>query len=158
MKKLALPLALIFGLGLLGFSAKFGFSTYRLKESASIAMGVVVDYETIRSSDGKTYAPIIEFETSHGDKISFQSKMSSSRPKYALGQEIELLYDPLYPDDARINTFFALWGAAIIAGIMGAFVTALSSLLLFFTSTPDDDDDDEEDDGWEEEKIDFPTP
>jgi len=134
---------LIFGVFLLYFSQKLFFETRHLTKSAVYTYGEVVDYTTSKSDGTTYYHPVLTFNTLDGQTITHHAKSGSSAQKYAYGEKVELLYDPKAPSNARINGFFALWGGALIAGVIGTFQAGIAILLLDnpFASKDDDEDD-----------------
>ena len=151
MTRLVMIPVLLFGILLLYFSQKFFFESWDLTKNAEHTYGEVVDYTTSQSDGTTYYYPVLTFTTRDGQTITFDAKSGSSKPKYAYGEKVELLYDAANPSNAREKGFFALWGGALIAGVMGLIQTGIA---LFFLDNPfaskDDDDDDEEDDDYDE--------
>ena len=57
---------------------------------------------------GFSPAPLIEFEAKDGTAVKYQSLVSSDPPDYALGDSVRMLYDPLEPERAVIDSFWGL--------------------------------------------------
>lgn len=89
-------------------------------DSALSTQGTVVGMEKSRGADSTSYFPIIEYVTNEGQKLQFRSSTGSSRPAYSIGETVEVLYSPQQTEDARLNSYFSLWGAALILAILGA--------------------------------------
>jgi len=95
-------------------------------ETAITAEGVVTDLVRSRSSSSSssdssyTYAPVVKFKTNQGESIEFTSGTSSNPPSYSRGEKIEILYIEERPHDAKINSFFSLWGAPVMVGGIGS--------------------------------------
>ena len=93
-----------------------------LKQAES-APGTVVRLLESRSSSSSSnstmYTPVVQFTDKRGSEIEFTSSISSSPPSYDVGEEVEVLYTPSTPQDARIKGFFSLWGVATILGALG---------------------------------------
>ncbi|MDX2229202.1 MAG: DUF3592 domain-containing protein [Leptolyngbyaceae cyanobacterium bins.349] len=112
--------------------------TKRFLARASTARGTVVHLvmrSSTDSADGTVsyaYHPIIKFTAQTGEDIEFESSSGSNPPMYALGQPVEILYDPQDPYRAKIHSFFDLWLAtAIMLGIGGIFAIVGFGLVLF---------------------------
>ena len=90
-----------------------------LKESL-VANGTVIDLIASSGSDSITYKPMVEFKTINDQFITFTSSTSSNPPSYHTGEEVEVLYDPNNPNDAKISSFFSLWGLATVLFLMGS--------------------------------------
>ena len=73
-----------------------------LSEVGIRTTGVVVGYAESMEQGETAYAPVIEFKTSLGATIMWPSDLYSSSPRYRLGDEVIILYDPQTPDRARI--------------------------------------------------------
>lgn len=115
----------IIGLGMMAGSFFLYQNTATFLESAISAEGEVV--ELVRSSSSSsstsgssyTYAPVVKFKTSKGESIEFKSTTSSNPPSYTRGERVEILYTEDKPHEAKINSFFSLWGGAVIVGGIG---------------------------------------
>ena len=110
----------IVGILLLSVAFIFYFKINSFLSEAIEANGTVVDYVKSRSSDSTTYKPVVQFNTQDGEKIEFTSSSGSSSKKYRTGANVEVLYLPLKPEKAKINSFFSLWGFHMIFGLLGA--------------------------------------
>jgi len=75
------------------------------------------------------YYPVVEYLSQDGKRHSVQLNEGSSTPSYEIGDEVEVLYDPAHPLDARIKSFGSsalMWVLPIISGILGvAFLVAV---------------------------------
>jgi Protein of unknown function (DUF3592) len=65
---------------------------------------------TNHSSDGNTYAPVVEFEH-QGKKYRFKDSISSNPPSYRTGEAVAVLCNPEHPSDARIDR--GKWNKAV---------------------------------------------
>ena len=107
---------LIFGLVFTAAGAGF-FLLGRGPQNAVETTGIVVDLVANTSSDGTTYAPVIEFSPSSGVVVEFQSNISRS-PSPRIGDTVAVLYNPLDPSDAiEKSTFFGVVFLLIFLGI-----------------------------------------
>ena len=98
---------LIFGLVFTAAGAGV-FLLGRGPQNAVETTGIVVDLVANTSSDGTTYAPVIEFSPSSGVVVEFQSNISRS-PSPDIGDTVAVLYNPLNPSDAiEKSTFFGV--------------------------------------------------
>lgn len=98
---------------------------------------VVVDYETRVSRTKKrgqitTYAPILEYEF-RGQTYRYPSSVSTSQPRFPIGQRVELMIDPDNPATAydsgnagNVACFIAL-GASAIFLFLGIFGVSLNA-------------------------------
>jgi len=112
-------LFLLIGLGMLVGSFFLYQNTVSFLETAIKADGVVVDLVRSRNSDSTTYAPTVRFKTNRGNTIEFTSTTSSNPPSYSVGEKVEVLYEPSQPHSAKINSFFSVWGGAVIVCGLG---------------------------------------
>jgi hypothetical protein len=93
-----------------------------LRWSTEVA-GEVVRLERSKDRDryGYSYAPVFSFHAADGNEYTVTSNVGSSPPGFSVGESVRVRYDPANPEDARIHTFFQIWGVAIVfaaAGIM----------------------------------------
>jgi hypothetical protein len=61
------------------------------------------------------------------ERVFFSPDTSSSRSSYRIGQEVAVMYDPDFPEDAKIKSFVDLW-----LGLIALFIIAGLILILGF--------------------------
>lgn len=109
--------------------------TQEFLTQALVAEGKVVELVRLRSTSSDStkyvYAPVVVFVTAGGTAIEFTSSTGSNPPGYSKGEVVEVLYKPSSPRQAKINSFFALWGVPTIVGIIGVvfFIVGFSIVL-----------------------------
>jgi hypothetical protein len=122
----------IIGLGLLIASFFVFLSTRSFINSSARATGTVIAHASSRSSDGDlTYAPVVSFRTPDGHSVEFKSQTSSSSRSPAVGQTVEVLYNPRNPQEAEINSFSSLWLLPIILSGLGAGFFIIGTTVFF---------------------------
>jgi hypothetical protein len=127
----------IIGLGLLIASLFIFLNTRSFINSSARATGTVVAHVSVKSSGGDTtYAPVITFRTPDGQTIEFKSQTSSSSRSPAVGQTVEVLYNPRNPQEASVNSFSSLWLLPIILSGLGAgfFIIGTTVFVVFYKS------------------------
>jgi len=127
--RFAVPTLLICGVGLLVLGAYLHTRTETFLAKAVRAPGVVVSLATNHSSDGDTYAPVVEFAQA-GHLYEFKDSVSSRPASYRVGQAVVVLYDPANARDARIDR--GVWNRAvpILVGAAGVLLCALGTWVL----------------------------
>jgi hypothetical protein len=92
--------------------------TVQFVSKAERTTGTVVAVHEDTDSDGTTvYYPDVEFNTAAGETIKFSSHSSSNASE---GDEVDVLYDPDNPHDARLAGLLDVWMIAVIPLILGA--------------------------------------
>lgn len=125
----------IVGLGLLVGAFILFTNTKHFLEDALTTDGTVIELVRSRSSsnssDSITYKPVVEFVTQDGTTVEFMSSSGSNPPSYTRGNIVEVMYHNSFPEKAKINSFFSLWGGATIFTIMGSifFLIGISIIL-----------------------------
>jgi len=122
----------IIRLGLVGLGAvSVGAAVYqffrskRLTRNGTSAKAIVTRLEWSpgsiddRAGNSGNYAPEFTFESGDGAKHVVVSKFGSSPCPYAIGQEISVLYDPVNPADAEVDSPGTLWLGTVIFGVAG---------------------------------------
>lgn len=110
----------LLGIGMLA-GALFLYQDTRLfLTEAAKTEGTVVNFMQTYSNHGITYAPVVHFVNRNNETIVIVSSTATNPPAYAKGEKVEVLYFPAKPQEARINSFFTLWGGSVILGVMGA--------------------------------------
>ena len=110
--------------------------TRRFVSQASSATGAVTGVKTrtstSHSSDGfdvRSYRyPVVRFQTRDGRTVEFESRTGTTSFSQGPGERVEVLYDPLKPEEARIKTFMMLWFVPLIFVVLGFFMFAFGML------------------------------
>ena len=114
--------------------AAFAVNTHFFLQRAIPGKGTIVKLIERRSDDGDTlYAPVFTFTDAKGKSHKVFSSVASFPPIGDVGDEIDVLYDQNYPEEAKINRFFNLWGVSAVLSGGGAFEFVLSWIVAFFT-------------------------
>jgi hypothetical protein len=117
---------LLIGLGLLGGAAFLVIDTRSDIARADTAAGTVIDLIGERDSDGDTiYYPRVRYVTRSGNSVEFTGSVGSSPAAFDVGEPVVVLYDPAQPEEGRIDSFFQLWFAALILGVIGLVFAAI---------------------------------
>lgn len=92
-----------------------------LRQSVPATGTIVRLIENHAEKGGVTYAPVFTFQDASGKTHEVTSSSSSNPPIGGVGSEIPVLYEQHHPQNARIDSFFSLWGGAAIGGGLGLF-------------------------------------
>jgi hypothetical protein len=119
------------GIALLALAAGATIRTIDFLRHSEVALGTVgrldrVVRKSTRGTPHISYAPVFSFLTTDGRTITVTSGSSSSPPEFRAGEEVPVLYDRRDPENARINTFWQVWGMEITTGGMGAAICLLT--------------------------------
>ena len=121
----------IIGLGALAGGIIWGFRTQRFVSSAERADGIVTDLDMRSDSDGSAYYPVVSFTTKEGKEVTFTSSTGGNPPPKRRGAEVEVLYDAANPEEAEINSFFALWfGPLLVGGLFGTLFPLIGAFAM----------------------------
>jgi hypothetical protein len=129
------------GIGILALAAGAVFTvlTARFVAGSERAEGTVVD--RVRSvdeeDDSVSFYPVVRFTTAAGRTVRFESNVSTSDE---IGDEVEVLYDPDDPTDARLSGFLNVWGFSLIFAGIGAVFITVSAVILRRTRRPSKED------------------
>ncbi len=94
---------------------------------AASATGELIEFQQREGNSGSTmYAAVVEFVDGQGRAHKIESRSSSSHPSASIGDKVEVLYEPGFPELARLNAFGNIWGVPLVFLFIG---TALSITL-----------------------------
>jgi hypothetical protein len=104
--------------------------TLRFTQRAVKAEGQYVDASWQRSvhSMKSTQYGLIQFYTADGKEIQFQARLGTPFESRKIGRRVEVLYDPVKPQHAVVNSFVELWMPTVI--ILGTGVGQLIAIPL----------------------------
>ncbi len=127
-------LFLLIGVGLTGGGGFWIWKTIEFTGRAERGEGTVVEMIEKKGSgsddDGPTWSPKVKFRTAGGMEIEFVSGVSSNPPSYAAGDAVDVLYDPMNPRDASINSFVQVWLFPLLLPVMGLAFAAAGAFLI----------------------------
>jgi hypothetical protein len=72
----------------------------------------------------------IEFQTAQGRIVHFSSRVGTLWQSQNVGKIVPVLYDPVNPERAVVNSFVELWMPAIILAVVGATWVITAAMLL----------------------------
>jgi hypothetical protein len=121
----------------LGAGFYYGYESWQLFERGrSVTATVVAYHERVSDEDQQiTVAPVVEFLVD-GRPYRFASAAYRSRPAYAIGATVDVLYDPISPEQARLNRFGDLWGIPLALTSIGAVLVVIGVGMLRRRSAP----------------------
>ena len=127
----------ILGTGFLVASIALTGNTLLFLRTSVTATGTVVSNVRVeqRDSDGQVsinFAPEFTFAGADGKAYTVTSATSSNPPEFAEGQAVRVLYDPMNPGTARIDSFLQLWFMPILFGAFGAVFGGIGYTWMYF--------------------------
>lgn len=115
----ALP-DLIFMVLVLLFGFQMLFVSLILITRGTSTTGTVIKYSTSSFGCSGTDFYDVLFTTSDGKQVTLEKSVRTCDPVYQVGDTVPILYNSDSPKEARIVTFFNLWGLPILSIIFGA--------------------------------------
>lgn len=116
------------GIAILIGTISIALNTFHFLAQSKVTTGKVIQLVPNQSSDsGYTYAPVILFTLEDNKSVKFQSSVSSNPPAHSIGDTVPVIYDPVSPVHAEINSFFNLWFGPLVLGFLGMVFTAVGS-------------------------------
>lgn len=122
--RFASPVLLLAGVGLVALGLYLHKTTESFLQTAVRGSGIVVELRANHSSDGTTWAPVVEFEH-EGRNYRFKDSVSANPPSWRTGDAVGVLYDPRHPTDARIDRGWWNRGIPMLVSIVGALFCSL---------------------------------
>ena len=107
----------------------------RFGDAAATAEGRVIEVvrHVDRKSDrskGVTFTAVIAFTDRSGTQQTFSESISTNPPRFAVGDQPAVLYDPAQPSRAVVDDFWGRKGVATIFSALGAVFALLGLVLL----------------------------
>jgi hypothetical protein len=98
----------------------FAIHTAFFLRVATRTNGRVVELRERRDKDNRTtYFPVVSFHDAGGAEHLIESHTSTFPAGDHIGETLPVLYSNRNPEDAAIDQFMEIWGAAIISGVLG---------------------------------------
>lgn len=105
------------------------WSTENLLKTGLRAQGKVV--EMLRS--GKSYTPVVQFETAEHKTITQASKVGSNPPSHKVADSVTVLYHADDPEDFRIDEPLEIWFMTGIFGFLGSIFVIIGGSMLVYS-------------------------
>ena len=121
---------LFFLAGIVGF-VYMAVRDYRLTYAGETAVGLVIALDEASSPQGGccVYAPVVQFTVGE-QTYTVESKTSSYPPKYEIGEEVDIRYDPHNPQRADVtgNVYWWFWATGAVALLITLIVLDILGL------------------------------
>lgn len=109
------------------------FLRISIAETGTVVSNVRVEQ---RDSDGQAtiaFKPEFTFTGADGKTYTVTSATGSNPPEFAEGQTVRVLYNPMNPGTAKIDSFTQLWFMPILFGAFGVVLSAIGYTWMYFT-------------------------
>lgn len=93
-------------------------------------IGLVEEMTLMHRLNRHVYQPKITFTAQNGKKVRLVSLGQSNPPRFRVGQEVPLIYEPQQPHGARIRSFGSLWFAPLLFVSFGMLFFFIGLILL----------------------------
>lgn len=127
--RIILGIFAVIGLLMLMGGSYFYLSGYSQEKSGIVVTGQIIDLSVHRPDDSASYCPVVRY-TDGQEEYVMKSSYCSSGYRNALGDDIDVIYQPGSPDNAVIHAFGGLYGGAVILLGMGAVFALVGTLPL----------------------------
>lgn len=112
-----------------------GISTRSFVASSVLTQGKIIALVERLSTDSDgdssfVYYPVVRFTTNAGEPTVFEANAGSNPPAFTLGQQVEVLYSPQNPKEARIDSWLELWLFPTIFTSIGLIFVLIGGIVL----------------------------
>jgi hypothetical protein len=121
-------------LALLGISIILGAGAVNTLNRSLSTTGTVVAVEQPAG-----YVPVVEYTGESGEQVQFRNPYSSRTPRYSVGEEVTIIYNPARPEQAQIYSFWMLWLLPLVFGFIGLCALTVASGFLMVARRSGDD-------------------
>jgi hypothetical protein len=133
---------LVIGAVFLGLGLYWSWQSRQFARTAARAQGEVIDLvqrlggRSGLASQGPRWHPVVRYRTADGHVVQFVSNFGTSPSIWHTGQMVTVLYDPMQPESARVETrawslfnfaFIAMGGCAIVLGVLSMLLFGLAA-------------------------------
>lgn len=131
---LALPVAVLVGLGLFGSGLYFAAFQVQLLVNGKNTTGTVTALEPGSSTSASGQAalfPIVTYETADGQTVTFRHRTGANPAAFTQGQSVAVTYLPGNPGEALIDEGFRNWLLPLVLLICGLLLTLITGIALW---------------------------
>jgi hypothetical protein len=131
--RVAAAILLIAGLGLVVLTVVVERHQEKIFAGALHTTGNVVAMLPKRSTSGSTtYAPVVRYRTNDGTTRDFTSSVASNPPSYKIGDPVPVVYPPLNPRQADVDSWTSRWLLTLLCGGLALGFAVLGGLGLMW--------------------------
>ena len=94
--------------------------------------GTVIRVAALQESSSEKSYPIFRFRDADGVRRTVTSNIGSSPPQYKVGDTVDVLYQPVNPNDAEIASFYRRWMLPIVTAVIAAILLPAGLTLRFW--------------------------
>jgi hypothetical protein len=108
--------------------------TWNFTRFAQRTSGTVIQMreQADKNSGSMSYAPTFRFQNDSGSPHTVSSGFFSSPPEFHVGDVVTVLYRRDDPQDARIDSYWQVWGLPSLLGIGGCIELPIGLIVLFW--------------------------
>ena len=127
-----LLIPLVVGVPFLLIGLSEAYNSLQLEHSWVSTRGTVVDnYWQAFAHGGAAYVPVVDFQTQDGETVRFTDGIGSIPPDYAVGTEVQVLYDPDDIHSARVVSWKRLWLAPTLITCVGLLPVLIAVVVIW---------------------------
>lgn len=125
---------LMVSLPFLGVGLYEAYKVQRMLHSYVHTSGIVAgnSFYVDPEDNSGAYYPNVTFQPEDSRPISFTDGVGTSPARYRAADEVQVIYNPDNPREARINSWFHLWLGPLIFVVVGAVPLLINLLLNLF--------------------------
>jgi uncharacterized protein (UPF0333 family) len=128
------------GVVLIAVGVPFFLKARQFNATALHASGKILQLERQATGKDVSFFPVFSFKDQAGAEHVIHSRVGSSHFNYDVGDTVEVLYPANDPEQAKLNSFFALWVWPILFGGVGLIISIVGFLLWYWAATCPVDD------------------
>lgn len=123
----------VIGLFLVAYSSYS--HTQSFIDQSSVAEGKVIGFVAEGMTDSIVFKPRVQFFSSNNHEVIFTSTVGSNPKKYSEGEKVRVYYQSDYPEVAKLDELFALWGWVYLTAGMGSLFLIIGMVRASFSLT-----------------------
>jgi Protein of unknown function (DUF3592) len=125
------------GMLVLGIGTALWTLNHQLGAQVTEGTVVALNEKVVQGKEGESrfWVPVIEYQV-NGKKHMCKGLIGRGPTSYAVGEKVDVTYQPRYPEAGRLDTFAETWLASAILLPAGIVCTILSVFLLRWARAP----------------------
>jgi hypothetical protein len=120
---------LLFSILPLGIAVCWYDRTESFLENAVKTRAIVVDMKEHRSDGDPLYYPVFSFTDREDNRHEIRSSIGANPSPYAIGDRVEVYYDPDHPQHNKLDRFVSLWLGPVLPAAIGLILVVIGGLV-----------------------------
>lgn len=134
MEELEIVEIVLLVVGCIAFAVAMGLymRTQRLLQEGVVTLGKVIRIDSYQDDGTTMYTPVYEYQDQSGNPQTFKSPVATSWNSRKVGDEVELIYDPVDITNVKVKSFLGLHSTSLVLASVGSIMLIVAVVMHYY--------------------------